>query len=62
MLVSIAGHADPQYGLADFSFGVGEVVELDKTLAAAWIDAGHAEKAKGSDPVGPAAEPAKEGE
>jgi hypothetical protein len=37
MLVSIAGHAEPKYGLPEFAFKPGEVVELTDTLAKAWI-------------------------
>jgi hypothetical protein len=37
---SIAGNADDRYGLAEFSFRPREVVDLDDTLAAAWIEAG----------------------
>ena len=50
MLTSIAGNADARYGLADFSFAPNDVVDLDKTLAASWIDAGHAEKVKAARP------------
>jgi hypothetical protein len=37
---SIAGNADDRYGLAEFSFRPHEVVDLDDTLAAAWIETG----------------------
>ena len=39
MLVSIAGHAEPKYGLPEFAFKPGEVVELNDTLAEAWVTA-----------------------
>jgi hypothetical protein len=48
MLVAIAGHAEPNYGLDDFSFAAGEVVDVDKKLATAWIEGGLAEKASKS--------------
>jgi hypothetical protein len=47
ILTSIGGNAEPMYGLPEFSFSPGEVVDLDKSLAAAWIAAGHAESVKG---------------
>lgn len=50
MLVSIAGNADARYGLGDFSFAAGQVVDVDKVLAAAWIAAGNAEKPKAEKP------------
>jgi hypothetical protein len=37
---AIAGNADERYSLADFSFRPGEVVDLDDTLAASWIEGG----------------------
>jgi len=40
---SIAGHAEPLYGLSDFMFKPGEVVELDARLAEAWCASGVAE-------------------
>ena len=40
MQQSIAGNADERYSLADFSFRPGEVVDLDDTLAASWIEGG----------------------
>lgn len=42
MLVSIAGLPDPQYGLGEFGFGTGQIVELHPDLARAWIACGHA--------------------
>lgn len=44
MLVSIAGHAEPLYKLPEFAFSPGDVVDVDKKLAAAWIEGGVAEK------------------
>lgn len=58
MLTSIAGNADERYGLEAFAFAPGEVVDVHKDLAAAWIKCGHAEKAKPA-PVQPAAEETK---
>jgi len=46
MLQSIAGHAVPRYGLADFGFAPGSVIEIDDELAQAWVDAGIAKAAK----------------
>lgn len=44
MLVSIAGNAMPQYGIAGtFSFAPGEVVELHGELAEKWVASGNAE-------------------
>ena len=37
MLQSIAGHADPHHGLANFSFPPGCVVDVAEPLAKAWI-------------------------
>lgn len=45
MCVSIAGHAEPMYGLGDFSFSPGDVVDLHPDLAEAWLANGHAEAA-----------------
>lgn len=42
MLVSIAGHAMPQYGVADFAFLPGQVLDIDDRLAKIWIQGGHA--------------------
>jgi len=56
MLVSIAGNADERYDIGDFSFGAGQVVDVHKTLAAAWIDSGNAEKAKASAQDAPVAD------
>ena len=47
MLISIGGHAEPAYNHPEFSYSPGDVVDIDKTLAAAWIAAGHAEPVKG---------------
>jgi hypothetical protein len=40
--VSIAGLAEPLYGLEAFSFAPGHVVDLDTTLAGHWIASGTA--------------------
>lgn len=40
---SIAGNAEPRYGLAPFAFAPGQEVELDERLAAHWIASGVAE-------------------
>jgi len=48
MKTSIAGHAEPMYGLPDFSFRIGEIVDLDQKLAEAWIASGIAEAIKES--------------
>jgi hypothetical protein len=37
ILQSIAGHTEPRYRLADFSFSPGAVVEVPDALAKAWI-------------------------
>ena len=42
IIEAIAGNADERYGLSDFSFRPGEEIELDDTLAAAWIESGRA--------------------
>jgi hypothetical protein len=34
---SVAGLADPRYGLGDFSFHAGQIVDIDDDLAAAWF-------------------------
>ena len=39
MLQSIAGHTEPRYGLADFSFPPGAVIDVQTDLARAWIAA-----------------------
>jgi len=44
MLTSIAGNANPLYGLGEFSFAPGDTPDLHKDLAKAWIACGHAEK------------------
>lgn len=49
MLISIAGNAEPNYGLPEFSFAPGDTPDLHKDLAKAWIAAGHAEKFRKSD-------------
>jgi hypothetical protein len=36
-LTAIAGNREDRYGLLDFSFGPGQVAELDSELASAWI-------------------------
>jgi hypothetical protein len=36
-LQSRAGHANPDYRLADFSFPPGVVIDIDSRLAEAWI-------------------------
>ena len=43
MLVSIAGNADATYGQPEFSYRIGEFVEVHPQLAAEWISAGLAE-------------------
>lgn len=44
MLVSIAGHAMPHYGITGtFSFAPGEVIDLHDELADKWIESGLAE-------------------
>ncbi|HZQ96548.1 MAG TPA: hypothetical protein VFA67_16180 [Candidatus Sulfotelmatobacter sp.] len=40
---AIAGNREPMYDLLDFSFGPGQVVEIDERLAANWIASGIAE-------------------
>lgn len=40
---SIAGNAEPEYGLAPFSFRPGEELEVDTRLATHWIASGVAE-------------------
>jgi hypothetical protein len=42
MQVSIAGLAEPLYGLPEFSFAPGQVVDVDPVLAAHWLACGHA--------------------
>jgi hypothetical protein len=42
--VSIAGHAMPQYGLGEFAFKPGEVIDLDETLAGHWQASGIVEE------------------
>jgi hypothetical protein len=37
---AIAGHGDERYKLDDHSYRPGEVVEIDDTLAQAWLDSG----------------------
>jgi hypothetical protein len=37
---AIAGHADERYNLDDHSYRPGETIELDDTLAQAWLDSG----------------------
>jgi hypothetical protein len=37
ILQSIAGHSEPRYALADFSFPPGAVVDVQSELARAWI-------------------------
>jgi hypothetical protein len=56
MLTSIAGNADPRYGLDSFSFAPNAVVDVHKNLAAAWIASGAAEKVKGNAATPEAAE------
>jgi hypothetical protein len=46
---SIAGHTEPRYGLADFSFPPGAVVEVQPELGRAWIAADIAIAADRSD-------------
>jgi hypothetical protein len=43
MLVSIGGLAESKYGLEDFSFEPGQIVELHPNLARSWIAGGLAE-------------------
>jgi hypothetical protein len=43
MLVSIGGLAVPIYGLEEFSFEPGQIVELHPDLARSWISGGLAE-------------------
>jgi hypothetical protein len=65
ILKSIAGRGEPNYNLSEFSFDVGEVVDLEDFLAAAWCDSGIAQKAKKGAKLGkpepPAAETHSEG-
>jgi hypothetical protein len=49
ILQSIAGHAEPRYGLADFSFPPGAVVDVQEDLAKAWIASKIALAADGRD-------------
>lgn len=50
MLVSIAGHAMPHYGImGTFSFAPGEAVELHEDLADKWIESGLAENVAPAD-------------
>ncbi len=50
MQTSIAGHADPRYGLPDFGFAPGQVVDVHPDLAAAWVAAGIAAPTPEDDP------------
>jgi hypothetical protein len=43
ILVSIAGHAMPNYDLEDFAYQPGQEVEINDGLALRWIDGGIAE-------------------
>jgi len=51
IIQSIAGHADPRYDLADFSFAPGSVIEINDFLAEAWVASGVAIKAAKGDKV-----------
>jgi hypothetical protein len=51
ILQSIAGNAEPLYGLPEFSFRPGETVELNDDLAKTWIASGIAAKAKKATPI-----------
>jgi hypothetical protein len=42
MVVSISGHAMPEYGLEDFAFNPEQVVDLADGLALKWLAGGHA--------------------
>lgn len=55
----IAGHADIRYNLPDHSFRPGESVELDDTLAQAWIESGIAQADETQEHEPPAATPRK---
>ena len=57
ILQSIAGHADPRYDLADFSFAPGESVDIHQDLAVAWVDSGIAVKAPSASLKRPVAQP-----
>lgn len=43
MLQSIAGHADPDNDIEEFSFKPGDVVDLKDGVAKAWVAGGLAE-------------------
>ncbi len=43
ILVAIAGNANPTYGLPEFSYLPGQLVDVDSRLAAAWIASGISE-------------------
>lgn len=51
MLVSIAGLPEPRYELGDFSFAMGQVVDLNPDLARAWVAGGIAKAVAASAPV-----------
>lgn len=51
IIQSIAGHEQPIYDLADFSFAPGSIVEVHDALAEAWIASGIAIAGKKGDKV-----------
>lgn len=51
MLTSIAGLPEPRYGLGDFGFSTGQIVELHPDLARAWISGGLAKALDVAAPV-----------
>jgi len=57
MLTSIAGNPEPRYGLDDFAFSPGQVVDLHPDLARAWIAGGLAKAAVPSGPETTSLEP-----
>jgi hypothetical protein len=50
ILMSIAGLAAPEYGLEEFAFQPGQILELETALAARWIAGGIAEAAPEPEP------------
>lgn len=40
MLAPIAGNANPDYNLPDFSFAAGEIVDVNASIANAWLASG----------------------
>ena len=51
ILMSIAGHAMPNYSLEDFAFQPGQEVEINDGLALRWSEGGIAELLEPIDPI-----------